>query len=129
MIYIEWAYAVYIDKYIIKAENNVIRSDLLYIDGEEMPRDNGKALVERYDVIPGQVTSFYGYCKKNEEIKKPPLGVMPCQIAAENRISALTDGIKRQLKSEKPNYDLIKRWANEIKNQCDVIECDRNWDE
>ena len=129
MFYIEWAYAVYKDKYIIKVENNVIRSDLLYIDGEEMPRDDGKALVERYDVIPGQVTSFYGYCTKDAENKKPPLGVMPCQIAAENRISDLTDGIKRQIKSEKPNYDLIKRWANEIENQCDVIEYDRSWDE
>ena len=60
---------------------------------------------------------------------KPPLGVMPCYIAAEKRITELTDGIKRQLKAEKPNYSLINRWAEEIKNQSDIIKFDRSYDE
>lgn len=100
MIYIKWTYAVHKDKYIIKVEENVIRSDFLYIDGEEMPREDGKALVERYDVIPGQVTFFYGYCKRNAEIKKPPLGVMPCWLYAETRIRDLADAITRQLDAD-----------------------------
>jgi len=125
----KWTYNCLTEEYLIKIEDKVVKSNFLYIDGKKMLHEDGEALVEKYDVIPGQVTTFYGYCAKDAETKKPPLGVIPCQIAAENRISDLTDGIKRQIKSEKPNYDLIKRWANEIENQCDVIEYDRNWDE
>ena len=56
---------------------------------------------------------------------RPPLGVKPCFLAAEERISDLTDGIKRQLSAEKPDYDLIRRWSKEIGWQCELIEHDR----
>lgn len=60
---------------------------------------------------------------------KPPLGVKPCYLVAEDRISELSDGIKRQLGSDKPNYGLVERWANEIVDQCFVAQNDRGYDE
>ena len=60
---------------------------------------------------------------------KPPLGVKPCFLAAEGRISDLADGIKRQLVAEKPDYGLIRRWSKEIEWQCELIEHDRRMHE
>ena len=68
--------------------------------------------------------------KDIEEVKgKPPLGVAPCRVVAYARISALAEAIERQLNDIKPDVSLIKRWANEIENQCDLIEYDGYFDE
>ena len=128
MILIEWTYNCLAEEYLIKIEDKVVKSNFLYIDGNKMLSEDGKALIEKYDVIPGQVTSFYGYCTKNGEIKKPPLGVMPCWLYAETRIRDLAGAITRQLDAEKVDLHTIKQWANEIMNQCELIERDKNLD-
>lgn len=69
------------------------------------------------------------YCSLEEDIVVPPLGVKPCWLAANCRIEELSEAITRQTGAEKPNYGLIKRWASEIEEQCNLIENDRYFDE
>lgn len=55
-----------------------------------------------------------------KENGKPPIGVIPCALVAENRIYGLAEAIVR---SEIPyNVDLIKTWAKEIILQCDLVK-------
>jgi len=53
-------------------------------------------------------------------LSKPPLGVKPCYIQAEQRIKDLADAISRY--ANRGDYEIIKRWANEILMQCDIAE-------
>lgn len=53
---------------------------------------------------------------------KPPLGIKPCHIHAEQRIEDLSNAIVRNVGSDKPKYDLIRKWATEIVLQCDLAE-------
>lgn len=54
-------------------------------------------------------------------MKQPVLGVAPYYIVAEIRIKNLTGAIQRQFE-QKPDLKLIKKWAQEIVIQCEVIE-------
>ena len=60
--------------------------------------------------------------EKDEQDEKPPLGVMPAELAAWSRISDLVDAIRRHCESTKGNEKLVRRWANEITWQCSIIE-------
>lgn len=55
-------------------------------------------------------------------IDKPPLGVRPAYVAAWQRIRELIEGIRRQYESPDGNSELVKKWAIEIKLQCQIIE-------
>lgn len=126
---ISWVYSLRDNGFYISLDKTTYYAHKLFIDGNEQEHECGEreiitwAMTEEY--VPHAVIEF----KAVSKCEKPALGVMPCYIAAEKRISDLTDAIKRQIKAEKPNYDLIKRWADEIGNQCDLIEHDRSWDE
>ena len=54
--------------------------------------------------------------------------VKPCKVVAFARISELADGINRQLASKNPDVNLIYRWADEIRNQCDIVIFDSEWE-
>lgn len=60
------------------------------------------------------------YCTVGEE--KPALGARPCWLVAESRIQELSEAILRQLEAENTKYDLIKQWATEIEEQCNLID-------
>lgn len=53
---------------------------------------------------------------------KPPLGAKPCHIHAEQRIKDLSNAILRNIGSDKPKYDSIRKWAREIALQCELAE-------
>lgn len=69
-----------------------------------------------YEFIP---ICIYGIDKNTD---KPPLGAKPCHIHAEQRIEDLSNAILRNVGSEKPKYDFIRKWAKEIVLQCDLAE-------
>ena len=51
---------------------------------------------------------------------KPPLGARPYWVAAKERINELCEAIIRADPSQ--NYSSIRKWAEEIIQQCDLIE-------
>ncbi len=55
---------------------------------------------------------------------KPPIGCPPAWLAADSRITALSQAINRQLNVNgyEPNYKLIKLWAEEIIAQAMIAE-------
>lgn len=52
-------------------------------------------------------------------IDKPPLGVAPAYICAEQRIAELSEAIVRCLDDK--HYGIIKIWAKEIYLQADLL--------
>lgn len=52
---------------------------------------------------------------------KPPLGACPCDMVAFERIKVLADAISRYA-NEGYSYKSIEKWANEILDQCKLIE-------
>lgn len=94
-----------------------------YIDAKETIEEQKMLLQSAMEI------SFCDKLRKEREeseesqkhtISKPPLGVKPCYIQAEERIKDLADGISRY--AHKGDYEIIKRWANEILMQCDIAE-------
>lgn len=61
-------------------------------------------------------------CHNMIHTDKPPLGAKPCRIHAEQRIEDLNNAILRNINSDKPKYDLMRKWATEIVLQCDLAE-------
>lgn len=101
----------------------------LFIDGDEQGQDCGEKEIITWAMTENRIPRTVIDFKAVSKVEKPPLGVMPCGIAAEKRISDLIDAIKRQIKAEKPNYEVVKRWAREVERQCDLIADDRSFDE
>ena len=64
----------------------------------------------------------YPALEKDGQDEKPPLGVMPAELAAWSRIADLVDAIRRHCESTNGNAKLVKKWANEITWQCALIE-------
>ena len=131
---ITWGYDIKEVHFVIFVDNKCYYADEIILDGVSQSRGEGESEVNAWEIEekmsvdccnPHKIVIF----RAKTSTKKPALGVIPCYIAAEKRIADLADGIKRQLTEEKPNYDLIKRWADEIGNQCDVVEYDRAWNE
>lgn len=60
----------------------------------------------------------------NDKTTKPPLGVKPCFIQAEERIKDLADAISRY--AHKGDYEIIKRWAREICLQFEIAGMEKN---
>lgn len=131
---ISWGYDLKNENFVMWFDNTCHYANEIVIDGEMQPHKEGEAEITTWAIVTDtqfangktyKTLTFKAYTKA----EKPPLGVIPCYLAAEKRIIDLADAIKRQLKAEKPDYDLIKRWANEIENQCDLIDYDRCFDE
>lgn len=78
------------------------------------------------DCLGNVAVEHYPYCHKiyatQQNTDKPPLGTKPCHIHAEQRIEDLSNAILRNIGSDKPKYDLIRKWATEIVLQCDIAE-------
>lgn len=53
---------------------------------------------------------------------KPPIGTVPYYLVAQSRISSLANAIDRYAMKTVGETRLIKKWANEIIAQCDLIE-------
>ena len=53
---------------------------------------------------------------------KPPLGVKPGWIVAWNRIGDLADAIERQYESSNGDVELVRKFAEEIEMQCQIIK-------
>lgn len=62
--------------------------------------------------------------KGNPPIQKPPLGVKPCYIQAEERIKDLAEAISRY--ADRGDYEVVKKWAREICLQCEIAEMEKN---
>ena len=64
--------------------------------------------------------------KKDMEINFPPVGTYPYWLISEHRINDLAKAINRKtehmLEHGGRDYDLIKLWAQEIIEQCNMIE-------
>ena len=75
-----------------------------------------------FDSIDALNKHIIGY--NNDKTIKPPLGVKPCFIQAEERIKDLADAISRY--ANRGDYEIIKRWANEILMQCDIAEMEKD---
>ena len=80
--------------------------------------------------INSTISSEQVYCHLNPETEpkekyysKPPLGVKPCFICAEERIKDLADGISRY--AHKGDYEIIQKWAKEICLQCELAEMEK----
>lgn len=69
---------------------------------------------------------------KNEMVYKDlseKTEIEPGYIYAQNRVIKLISRIKEELfATSEPNYDKVKRWADEIHTQCSVIKFDRRYD-
>lgn len=50
-----------------------------------------------------------------------------CKEVVRERIEELCEGIKEEVAGEF-RLELIKKWANEIDNQCDVIRWDKDYE-
>ena len=56
------------------------------------------------------------------KFKQCPIGVTPYWIEAGNRIVDLSEAIIRYSENVKKNYRYIRKWAEEIVQQCDLVE-------
>lgn len=72
------------------------------------------------DILKCESCSYFQIPTK--DCTKPPLGTKPCRIHAEQRIEDLSNAILRNIGSDNPKYDLIRKWATEIVLQCDLAE-------
>lgn len=54
--------------------------------------------------------------------KKPPLGCPPYWVAAGDRIKEISDAIGRYSGNINSKYSTIRKWAEEIIQQCDIVE-------
>lgn len=109
------------NRYIVTIDGKKAFAHEIYVNGQKVTKDSGEIEICTYE------NGLYLSCTSYE---KPPLGVKPCVIAAEERISELAGAIKRQVTSTTtPNLDLVRRWANEITNQCDIVEYDNDFAE
>lgn len=90
-------------------------------------KTDGEAHCTSYEKKSNQAIILQGVSYWNTEMKdKPPIGIKPAWLAAEERIKALSDAIKRQLEGEQPNMSLIRKWAYEIISQSDLYEEDKD---
>lgn len=97
--------------------------------GEDKIQQQIKKDLERFST-GGVTSSEQVYCHLNPETepnakyyRKPPIGVKPCFIHAEERIKDLADGISRY--AHKGDYEIIKKWAREICLQCELAEMEK----
>lgn len=103
--------------------NNYYKIKKAYIDKiqkekvEIAPKDVAEEIVKNYDKIVKNMDYNFGKIK-------PPLGVKPCFIQAEERIKDLADAISRY--ANRGDYETIKRWAREICLQCDIAGMEKN---
>lgn len=109
------------NRYIVTIDGEKAFAHEIYVNGQKVAKDSGEIEVCTYE------NGLYLSCTSYE---KPALGVKPCVIAAEERISELAGAIKRQVTSTTiPDLDLVRRWASEITNQCDIVEYDNGFAE
>ena len=109
------------NRYIVSIDGEKAFAHEIYVNGKRVKKGKGEIDICTHE------NGLYLKCTSYE---KPALGIKPCRIAAAERIAELSDAIKRQITSTTtPNYDAIKRWANEIMNQCDVVEFDNGFDD
>ena len=57
-----------------------------------------------------------------KEVPKPPIGVMPYYMVAQNRVLSLAQAITRYALISDMDADKIKKWAEEIVAQCELME-------
>ena len=57
-----------------------------------------------------------------EKLSKPPIGIAPYYIIARSRISSLAQAIDRYAFETNTDTELIKKWADEIIAQCNLID-------
>lgn len=116
-------------EYFCQIDGEIIYAERIEIDGNVIKTDSGEYVIESsYTLHDGVLKATSQKVVTSDVVAqyiKPPLGVKPCYVSAYGRIGDLADGIKRQLSSDKPDTDLIKRWAVEIACQCDVISYDK----
>ena len=60
---------------------------------------------------------------------KPPRGCTPYWYAAENRIHNLAEAITRCSTNSREHLQSIKKWAEEISEQCDMVDYLRGFEE
>lgn len=56
------------------------------------------------------------------ENKKPPLGARPAWMVAWQRIGELSEAIVREYETSQSNIKYVRKWAEEIRMQCDIID-------
>ena len=61
-------------------------------------------------------------CMLDEYVVKPPLGTAPYYVAAQKRILSLAQAIDRYASVNKMDTGIIKKWAEEIVAQCDLMD-------
>ena len=75
-------------------------------------------LGETIKYSPSEIYEILSNMPKN---CKPPIGVKPFWAAAEERIKDLAEAILRYA-DDSHNYDMIKKWSNEIYEQCCMVD-------
>lgn len=109
---------------------NYYRVKKSYIDAKKIIKEQKKYMEDEISKkFPNGIKAGeypkHEYCEcVTEPIEKPPLGVKPYFIQAEERIKDLADAISRYV--NRGDYEIIKRWANEILMQCDIAEMEKD---
>lgn len=111
-----------IDEFILityKEGNTIARTCLMPVKLKNSENEvNGKVIgcpvvLDSIDALHKHIGGY-----NNDKTTKPPLGVKPCYIQAEERIKDLADAISRY--ANRGDYEIIKKWANEICLQCEI---------